>query len=380
MFSNKLRYIIFSFMLLLNFGCKEEPFELVENEPVFYINAVVAGTAFELVAGDNDYYMFAATTALEEGQILATGTFASEVENECSPYLKFIFNDNFDRFNGNEDSNMYLSTSNYTYEIPDPNNPGNNFRILNLIASDSSAINTWTVDGDNVDSNTGYTTSVIYENSGIGFPEIKVCLEEVANGGNCISTNCKIISLEDAEINCDIDFFIEGNTLTVTNFNPQFNYQLNDTLLPFVEGFYIIDTVEVFLEDFGPTLCLQYFCENNIVENCKPIQMNEDNFIEIVCSTNFEYNIIDSIVAIQEFQYDRVVIEYMDDSCNIFRSNLSGQEEAAFFNVLNSEMYEQNELGIETQKLNIDFNCQLFGEDNNSLDLSGKGVIAVGLP
>ena len=73
-----------------------------------------------------------------------------------------------------------------------------------------------------------------------------------------------------------------------------------------------------------------------------------------------------------------VIVEYTDGEGEFFTSSIVGQILPFEFNVLNVEEYKVNELGEPTWKLDAEFDCILFGENGSTKRiLDGKAVFAV---
>ncbi|MBK7937281.1 MAG: hypothetical protein IPJ82_09405 [Lewinellaceae bacterium] len=79
-------------------------------------------------------------------------------------------------------------------------------------------------------------------------------------------------------------------------------------------------------------------------------------------------------------QLGTVVIQWVDESGTIWRSDLGEQPNDTFFQILSSEPYEANENGVATQKLTVAYQCVMYNIPLGSLQFSGSGVIAMAVP
>lgn len=75
-----------------------------------------------------------------------------------------------------------------------------------------------------------------------------------------------------------------------------------------------------------------------------------------------------------------VAIQWVDQNGQIWRSDRAIQQGSAYFHIVKSEPYFNNEKGQTTQKMEIAFSCQLFKEGGQEILFDGRGVMAVAYP
>ncbi len=101
-----------------------------------------------------------------------------------------------------------------------------------------------------------------------------------------------------------------------------------------------------------------------------------------VCEAQFSYStsiVTDSVPAPDQFS--TVTIIYKDGAGGEFRSDLGTQNPNAFFDILNVDDFIDNEFGDKTKKINIDFTCELFSGNANTIRInSGEGFIGIAYP
>lgn len=76
----------------------------------------------------------------------------------------------------------------------------------------------------------------------------------------------------------------------------------------------------------------------------------------------------------------RVAIQWIDPNGQIWRSNTGIQQGFAYFHLVKSDPYFNNEKGQKTQKMEIAFSCGLFKENGQEIRFDGTGVVAVAYP
>ena len=118
-------------------------------------------------------------------------------------------------------------------------------------------------------------------------------------------------------------------------------------------------------------------------QTCKSLFLN--NFQGLgYCATSFTYQAsVDTTVIPAPDQFGTVWVEYADGQGHLFSSALGVQDNqgSAFFEVLSKELFEPNQNGQPIDKLEISFQCRLYGADGQLFGtLSGGGIIAVAHP
>jgi hypothetical protein len=97
-----------------------------------------------------------------------------------------------------------------------------------------------------------------------------------------------------------------------------------------------------------------------------------------VQTANFTYT-VEQIIAPPALQ-GNVAIQWVDNAGFVWRSDAGAQHTTAFFTVVESEPYEENERRQKTRKMRVEFSCRLFNDTGLSRPFFGSGVIAVAHP
>lgn len=75
----------------------------------------------------------------------------------------------------------------------------------------------------------------------------------------------------------------------------------------------------------------------------------------------------------------RITIRWVNTEGDAYRSDLMFQSSDAYFNILESEPWENNENGEKTWKMTVEFSCRL-SQPSDTVNLEGIAVIAVAYP
>lgn len=99
-------------------------------------------------------------------------------------------------------------------------------------------------------------------------------------------------------------------------------------------------------------------------------------------TADFTYSVEEIPLAPDTLQLDRVNIRWIDTNGIAWESQKGAQNTDAFFQVLDSSPYENNENGQETWKMTVSFSCLVYNTSNpsESKPMNGTAVIAVAYP
>ncbi|MEO6038186.1 MAG: hypothetical protein ABIQ93_07210 [Saprospiraceae bacterium] len=97
-------------------------------------------------------------------------------------------------------------------------------------------------------------------------------------------------------------------------------------------------------------------------------------------TVNFSSSTILIPILTDSLRLGTLVLQWTDQSGQVWRSDLGPQAPASSFQVLESKPYELNELGQQTWQMQVSFTCQLYNNDGLSIPFSGTGRIAVAYP
>lgn len=210
---------------------------------------------------------------------------------------------------------------------------------------------------------------------------------ESRNGNGCASYKEKRIAFEPQPVPCEVDFVIQpaqgAFPAEAVMEGPLSNYEAwswfegDSSLIANYPLPQLVpqDTLEQCL-----TATTIDGCQ---AQSCQSVFLNSFQDFEY-CATDFSYQVeVDTFFMPAPDQYGTVWVEYTDESGRLFSSAFGAQDSqgAAFFDIIAREPFEPNENGQPTVKLEISFQCLLYGAGGQLFGtLSGTGVIAVAHP
>jgi hypothetical protein len=107
-----------------------------------------------------------------------------------------------------------------------------------------------------------------------------------------------------------------------------------------------------------------------------------------ICAANFSFGNMEPIydtvpvpIPLDSLQFSNVTIEYTDSEGRFYSSDRIEQKPDAYFEIVQSEDYDKNELGQKTRKLTVRFACELWDAAGEKVIFKeGEAVIAVAYP
>ncbi|MEL6925513.1 MAG: hypothetical protein AAFO94_15820 [Bacteroidota bacterium] len=398
---NKPSRFIFLLLLLAALSCKKE--ELPGSggnvgTPTFVLNNSVDGSAMDLAAGMEDYYMF--TEFNEDADTILTFVGTLKKENcaqDCGSQLRVEIRD-YQKTPDRSDFrlNQALRCGTYKYrDLTSPFVPGspngfeqNNLYQVNLYADtdiEGPIQYTWTY-RDHFTSGMAKNMpdpviNVLLKPFGSNLDDVFGLEVEDEEGNKCYREHSKIIG-RDYEL-CYADFTAKR----LSNGNVKLEAQVEGGLDPF--GFEwstgeTTQSIEVPAEDNTYELSILSGTDrcSNLIR--KTIKMSGNDVKTVTCSFNWDddnnswnkYRLLSG----GKFQFSTVILVYTDEDGTVYRSDLNAQSDNSSFEVLGVEPFNLNENGEKTVKLDIRYTADVFDIDGNRKTISGDGTIAVAYP
>jgi len=385
------KVLIFISLIVFAIGsCKKVDLdEMPSGTPVFIVDAELDGVALNLVAGDDDFYMFSEFSKDTLDVYTLTGRLAKDnnCQSDCEESLSFSIRSSFADSIPNQpfDIDQAIKTSfNFKYFTDNIVSVQNGFRY-NFSAEFIDSFNVvadsflWTINND-----TFSGEFPIYEH--FDNTDLDVRLEVLTSEG-CVSYFEKIIPVgfqDDCGLSIEI---IPDNSFSMFYLNPilsapvggNVSYVWNQDSLG-NDSFLIDSNFQI-----PPNNIISLSASNN---NCTvdlgvcvgDINPNTSLPSSIGYSKfNFMVDNITQVISIVEEQLSAVTIEYQD-STGVYSSYFADNSNNTF-TITNIEDYEDNENGEKTKKLTISYDCILrkegSGEEKNII---GTAEIAVAYP
>jgi len=347
---------LFSFILLLS-SCEKQELVGDPGTPVFMAEVPFLNEeTFEVVAGDELYYMFASHQELDSSTVHG-GLFGKEdiCEESCAENfaIKLVQKDFL------EGEKPSLGKYEY-YSIPK-----DGFKHdFSMSASDEEALNwtTWKLRNQN---HTGQP-SISFNSNNDSAPKDAIQLLYDVPGQFIAQFERSVLP---KPLNCKLEFklsrvvnegiYLELNTASPFSFvNWSHGAVGNKILIDFNSQIY---SANVYDATGCQTKFIISFKTQNITKDYT-VNLNQDSYMFSTPDNS-----------------DRsVIIEYTDKNGDFYTSSIIGQILPFEFEIESVEDYKNNTLGEPTWKLNAKFDCILFGENGATKRIvDGKAVFAV---
>ena len=353
-YTNPTLYIL-SLIFLLS-SCEKQEFVGDPGTPVFMAEVpFVNGESFEVVAGDELYYMFASHQDTESA-VIHSGLFGKE--DTCEESCAENFAIRIVQKNSVQDP---ISKGKYDYYSIPKDGFKHNFSV---ISSEENFINeaTWRLRNEN---HPGPTLNFNSDNDSA--PEEGIQLIYDIPGQLVVqferpvlpkAVNCNLELKVNRVVNEGIFLEIEtGSPYTFVNWST--GVSGNKTKIDFNTSSY---SANIFDASGCQTKVVVFFKTHNITKDYS-IGLNQESYM----------------FSSPDNADQSVIIEYTNKEGEFFTSSIIGQILPFEFNIEKVEKYENNELEQPTWKIDANFDCILFNEIGVSKRIkNGKAVFAVG--
>lgn len=369
-------HLLILFFLATLLAC--DPVELPDpqsDEPVFTLSGTLDGTAFDLAAGVDQYFMFTDAYPLDDDRYIAVGRLAElDCSSDCLPSWRFEFKGSREQI-----SNL-LGTDTVGYTQPGRITVDTSYR-LHLQASSTHLLNVdvwqhrWLLNDSII------STAAILE-----FPtqldaEYPIALETLTED-SCYSYTERVIRATPQAPDCDANFYIDSTVLDMSVAATA----LPDGALPaqFLWQDSIPGDAITFPTPASPTsLCLQAtYTDGCTARSCQMVQPALGGLPASTCrNAIISETRIDTSVATIPGLAEGVSVHYQSEDGLWHASNTGRQPALSYFRILEATTFENNAAGQPTIKLTVAFRCQLFTQQGDPWrTVEGEGVIAVALP
>lgn len=352
-----------------------------DGEVVFKLSAVIDGTAKTWAAGVDNQYMYTYTTQDSNGLTQFQGTLGEVGCQFCPNTINFNF---VQSISGNSVNQLFTNSQNINYRdarIPiDIIGYNANFEV-NLNGTAPYVLEWDFGDGSAPLNTSNAIVEHQYDNAGT----YHVCLN-VADATGCQSTICRDISMDNS-MTCTVNFDVIpiGNNFINSFFFhtysagvPPFSYQWAVPLGDSSHQNFTISSPTVTMHQLG-VMGVNVEMTDNEGCDCSLIQTVNFHNLDTSCIHNFDYlsQPITAPGVVQDY-FSTLNIQYIDENGIVYSSALGEQPNTSFIHIVNVEDYLQNEEGLSTKKIELEFVCRLYDVDGNYKDVSdGIGTIAI---
>lgn len=384
---------IFILLIVLVFGaCKK--IELppgVQEDPVFSVNASLGGEPLDLVAGENEYYMFTSFAKDDLDVFSFIGRFEKTIDKTNSPpiSLEFEIRDVGTSVVTSPNINEALAPKSYPFvgSMMDTDTvlTGYEVRIENRSISNMPLAYQWTFSNGEVfeeenpapvffplSGNMNYWASLGVSGSGVN--------------GECFEAVNKDVNLQqNAFPDCRLNYTLEPDTL-LFNICGEMQGQAPFTFEWTADSTHIgecldisnlnnVDSIRIALQGTDAAGCTENI---NIA-----INYSAGNSIDY-CTADFAYAVnpqYQIVAPMDSFFFSQVIIRYVDRDGTLFSTDKIPQPTTSNFQILESSDYLPNENEEKTRQLSIRFSAVLHNDAGEELLLeNGTAIIAVAYP
>lgn len=341
-----------------------------EGSASFWIKGQVGTTGFEVVAGQDDYYMDAQYEAVEDVWVMS-GKLGSYQCEDCGQSIEILIRDGQLSQEGRFDAEVSLPERTYGYYLREEQSSGSKRVAFDPLSTPGPApIYQW----DFGDGTTSNEASPIHAYTDPLLRTITVCLQTDDSAG-CRTEICNQILLDDPS--CQLGF---SHTLQQGGYvafvalpsgEPPFEYQWD-----FGDGFSINlpNPGYTYAQGGQYTVCLTVTDALQCSQTyCKQVAVDP-----ALCEHNFAYKVLGTSPA-DSLQLGTVSIRWWDEQGNLYESDYERQPANSFFTIAESSGIVTPE-GKPARRLAVSFETTVYNAAGDPMELNGSGVVAVGHP
>jgi len=375
---NKFYFLLLCASLLI-LGCKKDFIEVpvtTDGTPVFTLNSQVAGDAFTIVAGDDNYYMYTDWTKDADDVHTFVGRFAEEdCSTNCQASIQFEIRDITPTNNNPQVDNVILPR---TMRFADQTMPALDVIQIQFNGSSDAPNPTekrWVFEGSATETVVG-TDNPIHN---YVKDALQITTYKVSDASGAISANAKSMDCPSCNVDYSINQLDDGNL----SLKPIFNNEKPDFYFWETSGAsedeLIINPAD-YESEFPHTLSA-FFGGGIITASLSRSFVVNDNGNASFTTTGFEFDILQEIEGGTKLQLGSFAIQYIDENGKVYRSDRREQPFDSNFSITAVEDYDNNENGQQTKKLDITFSCTVYAEDGAELLINqSQATIAVAYP
>ena len=377
---NKIKISIILLLTILCFQCKKITLvPSTQGEPVFFLSADIGmPDSLKFSAGLNNYRMFTSYELGTDSVFNFIGEFKKEADQiDSLASIRFEIR-NFEINTTTVDIDNAVTQSSYDY-----------FDTQHIGAVDSSFIVTF--NATTMGCPQGLIDSAFHWDFGNGLTAIgygpvmefedsndRDVILTIDYGGGLETSIQQLMSFHNVTSNCSVDVsaFFQQNDMVLSAVGlgaAPFSYTWHDNQ---TSSSIIISNDTLGVDEYSVTVTDSNGCISVASGDIPP------NIGNGICTSRFSYTsaiTLDTLPASPQFSTLRII--YVDIDGNEFRSDLAPQHSDAFFDVQSVDNYSNNENGMKTKKLSIDFSCDLFSPTLPTVSIECQGAsIGVAYP
>ncbi len=348
--------VSFLSMILVLVSCEKKEFVGDPGTPVFMAEVpFINEETFEVVAGDELYYMFASHQDIESS-VIHSGLFGKEdiCEESCAENfaIKIV--------QKNSVQSGIPTVGSYDYYSIPKDGFKHNFSVF---STDAEALKwtTWRVRNEK-----RFGQSISFNSDNDSTPKDAIELLYDVPGQFIVLFERSVLP---QSVNCELNFqitrvvnegiYMELNTESPFSFVNWSNGNVGSKIL-----------VDFNAQSYSANVFDASGCQTKVIVNFKTQNITKDYSVSL--------NQESSMFSTPDNSDRSVIIEYKDKEGEFYTTSIVGQILPFEFNIENVMEYDVNELGEPTWKLDANFDCILFGENGTTKRIvDGRAIFAV---
>ncbi len=365
-------------------GCKKEHIATQNASPVFSFTGIVGGTAMNLRAGLNNYYMYSSYTQdSANGVYNYTGNLKEyNCTSNCPPSIEFIINNYHTLPLGASETNIghSLATGYLSYLVPGGNSDSI-FVTFTPTADTSVKVKSyaWNFgDGTVTTINSSALSAIVHTYSHAGSYNSSLFVTFSDNTSKTLSNPLQMGNTN-VSLNCSITD--SGITFMPTTYGGSGNYSYHwdfgdPASLTVNDTANTTNAAHTFSDSNPHTVTLTVHDITNNIKASSTAYAATPN--SIAYSHVFSYNISSPILAPNPQGLANATIIYTDATGDQYTSNNPAQPDSSYFQITSVTNYQNNENNQSTKQLHVKFDCILFDYTGKTLAIkNGDAIIAV---
>ena len=374
--------LLLSLLLIIGMtSCKKNIIDVPPSEvgePVFRTSFQLEGTPQEMIAGDDEYFMFTEFTKDTDDIHTFIGSFANEnCTSNCESSLQFEIRD-FEPATGSTngiDNTLAASALRFKDEtIPEAD--VYQVELKGEVENEDEVEETRLDFGDNIGfalNRSEVIVNYIYDST-IG--QVVPSFNVTEKNENQVYHAMTLDYFNDKTYSADFSVTDLGNgqyELTASANQDVVEYYWN---FIYTGQSVTLDEAEL-LADGEIELFVEYVDNPTFASFYRRTFKLENNTLSYA-STNLDAKVLRRLEGGSKLQLSTFAIQYIDENGTIYRSDLQEQSNDAYFRILSTEEYLNNSNGEKTKKLEVEYDCKLFAADGSELRVqNGQGIIGI---
>ena len=359
---------IFTISLSLLAGCdRDELPEPASTNPTVTVEGAIDGQSRTIAAGKDNYYLHTYFSSDSNNLYNLTGQFGQPECRDCPQSLKIELPAH-QNAEGDLNLDEALKTGTYTYY-----NPARGKTVAFEPVADGSGSREFLWDFG--DDRSSVKRAPTHHYASAEEQDYTTKLRINYNNGECVATTSQeLVFDEDA---CRVNYQVRpiNGTEVIFESSPKnidrplsYRWYRGDTLMS-----KSANPTYDFRKPGMYEVCL-------VVESssgCSATRCQQVDVFAEGCNANFKYNVKSDTTAVDPAFIN---ITWRDQDGTLYQTGRNKQPEDSYFRIVDAEPYQKNRNGQPTYRLDVEFDCIVYADDDRKRLKDFKGTIAVAYP